>query len=80
LHDSRGAYTYKNIKKGKTPVILAKVWDHIVFSFFMESFVIGFAIDWNAISCYLKKKGTDKKLDPNNRYNNDTLIQHKLYC
>jgi hypothetical protein len=26
-------------------VILAKVWDHIVFSFFMESFVIGFAID-----------------------------------
>jgi hypothetical protein len=25
-------------------VILAKVWDHIVFSFFMESFVIGFAI------------------------------------
>jgi hypothetical protein len=26
-------------------VILAKVWDHIVFSFFMESFVISFAID-----------------------------------
>jgi hypothetical protein len=26
-------------------VILAKVWDHIVFSFFVESFVIGFAID-----------------------------------
>jgi hypothetical protein len=25
-------------------VILAKVWDHIVFSFFVESFVIGFAI------------------------------------
>jgi hypothetical protein len=25
-------------------VILAKVWDHIVFSFFMESFIIGFAI------------------------------------
>jgi hypothetical protein len=22
----------------------------------MESFVISFAIDWNAISCYLKKK------------------------
>jgi hypothetical protein len=26
-------------------VILAKVWDHIVFSFLVESFVIGFAID-----------------------------------
>jgi hypothetical protein len=26
-------------------VILAKVWDHIVFSFFVELFVIGFAID-----------------------------------
>jgi hypothetical protein len=25
-------------------VILAKVWDHIVFSFFVESFVINFAI------------------------------------
>jgi hypothetical protein len=25
-------------------VIFAKVWDHIVFSFFMDSFVIGFAI------------------------------------
>jgi hypothetical protein len=25
-------------------VILAKVWDHIVFSFLVESFVIGFAI------------------------------------
>jgi hypothetical protein len=24
----------------------------------VESFVIGFAIDWNAISCYLKKKKT----------------------
>jgi hypothetical protein len=26
-------------------VILAKVWDHIVFSFLVESFVIGFAFD-----------------------------------
>jgi hypothetical protein len=25
-------------------VIFAKVWNHIVFSFFVESFVIGFAI------------------------------------
>jgi hypothetical protein len=25
-------------------VILAKVWDHIVFFFFLKSFVIGFAI------------------------------------
>jgi hypothetical protein len=25
-------------------IILAKVWDHIVFSFFVDSFVIGFAI------------------------------------